>query len=657
MSIKKTISLDNMILRNKIFPILISLAFIFFSLNMKSQQSEIDSLKKLLPTTDSIADIYYQIAYLIHYENYDSCLYYCKKSIEYTKEEDIENLTYVSMLCAVTYKNLGQYDSALFYIKQARDLFEQDDYWEGTASCDNNIARIYQDIGDYDKALSYYQESMAIFEKNSDTINLGNVYSNIGELYMEIGNYEDAISFFTKSNEYYKLAKLRKGQAFVYSDLASIYSKQKNYIRAIKYYETALDIWIEEDRKTEVAEVYLNIAEIYLTIKLYDEAYVNYSKAKTFYTETDHTYGIAESTMGIGDYYYALGQTDNAIKNYKETLDILRDLESDKLKLSLFYKLYSSFKIKNNYTEALNYLEKNQILKDSVFNIEQAQNLNNLQVKYELNEKENQINDLKQKAKIKQLEIDKKTAETKNRTIVLFMMIIIALGLAMFGVVFFRQYKAKNKLSKELLVRVNEREVLLKELHHRVKNNLQIISSLLNLQKNYSNNMTLDEILEISRNRISTMVSIHEKLYKSNNLKSINIADYIDEIATSLVETLNKSSEKISLKLNIDEIFFEINTAIPFGLILNEMITNSIKHAFKNQQDPQIGISGKTENKTAVIEYTDNGKGLPENFDINKTNSLGMKLISGMTKQIKGSFAIEKTSAGVKFMLKIPIEE
>lgn len=213
----------------------IFIILIIFSLNISSYlsaQNEIDSLKNLLKTSDSIADIYYQIAYLMHFENLDSSIYYAKKSIKYTKKEDTENITYVSLLLGVTYKDKGKYDSALYFINQAKNNFFSEKYSIGVASCNNDIARIYQEIGDYDKSLSYYFESIKIFEGINDTNNLANVYSNIGELYLEINNFNQALSFFNISEKFYQKLKLKKGQAIVLSDIANVYSKQKKYQQA-----------------------------------------------------------------------------------------------------------------------------------------------------------------------------------------------------------------------------------------------------------------------------------------------------------------------------------------------------------------------------------------------------------------------------------------
>ncbi|MBN2893574.1 MAG: tetratricopeptide repeat protein [Bacteroidales bacterium] len=640
------------LIKKTIFPFLILL---IFTQNVFSQ-SEIDSLKNLLKTTDSIADIYYQIAYVIHYQNYDSCIYYCQKSLENTKVDDIENLTYVSLLLGVTYKNTGKYDSALFYIKQAQNYFRQDEYMEGVASCDNNIARIYQEIGDYEKSLSYYFESMQIFESTLDTINLANVYSNIGELYLEINNFDKALHFFNISKEFYEKTGQKRGEAFVLTDMASLYFKQKDYEQAKNTYKKSAILWEEDNRKTDAGNSYINLAEALFKLGENKEALFYFSKAYKLFSETDYTFGIVQALIGIGDYYFLTDKFNLAQNYYYSALDNIIKVNSFKLQLDIYTKLYTTYKSINYADSALKYLEKSQTIKDSIFNLEQTKNINNLQVKYDLKDKENQIKDLQNTAKIKQLEIDKKTALAEKRSIFLIFVILTAFVLALFAIVFFYQFRIKTKLSKELLLRVTEREVLLKELHHRVKNNLQIISSLLNLQKSHSKDLPVEEILEISRNRISSMVAIHEKLYKSVNLKSIDIAEYVEEMALNIIKSLNKTDKRINLNLEIENVFFEVNNAVTFGLILNELITNSIKHAFSKQNTPEISIFGKNDNNYSTIIYSDNGSGLTSDFDIIKTNSLGMNLITGMTKQIKGSFSIEETEIGVKFKIVIPLK-
>lgn len=207
---------------------------------------------------------------------------------------------------------------------------------------------------------------------------------------------------------------------------------------------------------------------------------------------------------------------------------------------------------------------------------------------------------------------------------------------------------------KQIMESLHEKELLLKEIHHRVKNNMQIISSLLNLQKSTIKDLCAREKIDESINRIYSMALVHESLYLSDNLSRININEYVTSLSAQLFGTFGISSEQITMKTNIDKfMMININKAIPFGLILNELILNSFKHAFFDRKRGEINISITNEEEMMTIRYSDDGKGLPENFNLDELRSLGFTLISNLVKQLKGSMTINE-GVGFNIILTIP---
>jgi len=200
----------------------------------------------------------------------------------------------------------------------------------------------------------------------------------------------------------------------------------------------------------------------------------------------------------------------------------------------------------------------------------------------------------------------------------------------------------RKKAESQLKASLGEKEVLLKEIHHRVKNNLQIISSLLNLQAGYLQDNQAIELFQVSQSRIESMALIHEKLYQSKDLAQINLAEYIQDLVDSLFCSYEVRLKAIAVKLNIDDILVNLDTAIPCGLIINELVLNSLKHAFPSGKPGEIYISGMTsdsDNKFILI-VGDNGIGLPPDFDFRNTESLGLQLVNILANQLEGTIAI-----------------
>ena len=195
--------------------------------------------------------------------------------------------------------------------------------------------------------------------------------------------------------------------------------------------------------------------------------------------------------------------------------------------------------------------------------------------------------------------------------------------------------------------------MLLKEIHHRVKNNLMIISSLLNLQSSYIKDKASQDVFKESQNRAQSMALIHEKLYQSTDLKSIDFGEYISTLATKLFHTYNADPRLIKLKINAENILLDINTAIPLGLIVNELITNSLKYAFPDGKPGKINVDFHPKDLHYEFIVKDNGIGFPEDIDFKKTDSLGLLIVNSLTDQIDGEITLDKNN-GTEFKIKFP---
>jgi two-component system, sensor histidine kinase PdtaS len=210
----------------------------------------------------------------------------------------------------------------------------------------------------------------------------------------------------------------------------------------------------------------------------------------------------------------------------------------------------------------------------------------------------------------------------------------------------------RKRMESLLKKSVSEKDLLLKEIHHRVKNNLQIISSLLNLQKNYVSSKECQNVLDESQNRVHSMALIHEKLYQTDNLNQIHFAEYILDLSNFLFRSYGVDPARV--KLNVEsQAFLNIDTAIPCGLIVSELISNALKYAFPQQEHGAISIETKQSNGMFELKVQDDGVGFPENLDFRNTQSLGMRLVNTLAKQLQGSIEMNR-SPGTIFRIFFP---
>jgi two-component sensor histidine kinase len=190
---------------------------------------------------------------------------------------------------------------------------------------------------------------------------------------------------------------------------------------------------------------------------------------------------------------------------------------------------------------------------------------------------------------------------------------------------------------------LKEKEILLQEVHHRVKNNLQIILSIINLQfGTVKDKKTLDLLRDV-RNRIKAMSFVHELLYQANDFSSINFSEYVSNIINNLIYSYAQK-QSVVLKQDIDPVFLDLDIAIPCGLIINELITNSLKYAFSENENGELFISLKQTDGTIKMVIADTGKGFPNTINFRKTKSLGMQLVVALLDQIGGTIELDNTN-------------
>ena len=207
-----------------------------------------------------------------------------------------------------------------------------------------------------------------------------------------------------------------------------------------------------------------------------------------------------------------------------------------------------------------------------------------------------------------------------------------------------------KNVENQLKSSLKEKEMLLKEIHHRVKNNLMIISSLLNLQSRYIKDKESQDIFKESQNRARSMALIHERLYQSTDLKRIDFGNYIQTLSNELYHTYVADPRLIELKINVENIFIDINTTVPLGLIVNELITNSIKHAFPEGKSGKVNIDFLHKDDHYEFTVKDNGIGFPEDLDFRNTDSLGLQMVNSLTEQIDGKIELNNNH-GTEFQI------
>ncbi|UOE52074.1 tetratricopeptide repeat protein [Mucilaginibacter sp. SMC90] len=562
-------------------------------------------------------------------------------------------------LLADLHQMMNNYTLAFEEAKRALKYYNQANYTE-TQGLYALLGRLYYTQGDYKSAINYELKALKIAtESNADNVRLiCQINNNLGYDFIKLGDNQKAITYFSRALE---IAKSEKDNATVYllaGNIVDVYLRMQQPQKAKAFLTQVTQKFVHPSGKLyeggdEVSQTYL---KIYLALKQYDIA-KRYCDQLILQTNNPNLNLYARSSYYelIIKFYTATASFNEALKYLKLNQTLLKKIGNDNdlgTNEILWFHLDTT---QRQYQSAIYHLISANTIKDSIFNSTKSKQIEQLQIDYETRQKEAEITLLNQKSRLEQANL-RQANLVKNLTIGGIFLLLVIAGLL------FRQnvHKQKNNeviSSKNVLLEdlLQQKEWLLKEVHHRVKNNLQIVMSILNTQSAYLQNDIALEAIRGSQHRVNAIALLHQKLYSSTTSAQVSMPAYINELVDYLSDSFDTSFRHIKIRQVLNPLSLDPALAVPIGLILNEAITNAIKYAF-DHNGGEIVISLFTcNNDSAVLKVSDDGRGLPPNFDFCEANSLGMEMMKALGKQLKGKFTVENVQ-GVTLMIAFPIE-
>ena len=357
----------------------------------------------------------------------------------------------------------------------------------------------------------------------------------------------------------------------------------------------------------------------------------------------------------IGASYVELENYEEAKKHLKASLNLRLKMGDIAGTRDSYEVLSKCSREQGNYQQAYEYQVKFKQYDDSVFNETKSKQIAEIQTQYETEKKDQAIAGLESEREIQQLKSERQANQIYLSLGGLALLLILAF-------VFYYRARLKQKTNvileaknNEITKRNKEKEILLKEIHHRVKNNLQVISSLLNMQTRSLTDSKVVDAMKESQSRVKTMALIHEKLYQYDDLSSVNMKEYMIQLSDFLSQTY-RTEKDINVIIEVEDINLDIDTAVPLGLITNELLSNALKYAFQEMEQGEIKIVlNKQKTNGYQLIVSDTGKGLAEDLDVKKSTSLGLRLVHTLTRQINGNLSI-RTHPGATFSIEFKEE-
>ncbi|WP_318344812.1 sensor histidine kinase [Flagellimonas baculiformis] len=557
---------------------------------------------------------------------------------------------------AQLYNDLGEYDKS---IALAKELHEDKD------SLDMDLHKIVLDVLDNNYAnLQMYDKQIEVRKEKrelgiTENVSFYDIYSNLGLYRKARDQYIMEVKPTIADNETYKLAqyhskvgnylRLDDSAPTALSELKKAKAYLDVYLNDISTQKSEQDIFESELLKAEIegniAKCHVMMGEYETAIPLLEESI----EALETSSKNGHKSEVIDNTLYLAKANLQL-ERFNAAKKYLdidfENINIFQTIERNSL-LAAFYDKVENFK------NATIYYKRNERIKDSLAQKQSAlikQQLVTIVANEDLQNSQRLIDE--QKRINEQVRSDMK-AKDERINLVFISLIFTLLGFAGLVYAYLKSIKNQRLISEQKHIIENalvEKDSLLKEIHHRVKNNLQMVSSLLSLQTKNTRSKAAIEALEEGKSRVKAMALIHQKLYQNDDLSVIEMQGYIESLINSVQSVYKKGGHNISITIDAEGTELDIDRAIPFGLILNELVSNSFKYAFPDNDDNgKIYIHLRKNGDQGYFEYTDNGVGLPEDAEERAHSSMGIRLMNRLVNQLQSKLNIDRDSEGVRF--------
>ncbi|MRH99752.1 histidine kinase [Kriegella sp. EG-1] len=572
------------------------------------------------------------------------------------KERDSLSLRNYKLIQSQIYHDLGDFEKGLSIAKEV---------YKNIDGLDISQKTILLDIMDQTYGqLELYDDQMNIREKKKESGIIENVY--FYDIYANLGMFKAAL------DDYYD--KIKPGlddtnsfeQAFFYNNVGNFLrldnstpTALSNYKKAYGYIEVYInDFMLDKTEKSETQGLLLkgiiegNIGKCYAQMKNYELAIPKLENSLEFIKKHNagkYSKDYIENTLAIADCYIQLNDFEKATDYLSDNIDIKRT--KDILKKNVLFAAY--YEKTGDYRNSTQYLKRNLRIHDSIAGNKSEVQKQMLASVMGRDFKNNQTMISNQRALLEQSRNELDAKEKRNEYVIIFLVFTL-LFLAGLVYAYMRSLKNQRLIAKQKGIIENalvEKDSLLKEIHHRVKNNLQMVSSLLSLQTKNTRSKAAIEALEEGKSRVKAMALIHQKLYQHDDLSVIEMQGYIESLINSVQSVYKKGGHNINITIDAEGVELDIDRAIPFGLMLNELVSNSFKYAFPNDdENGKIYIHlRRTKGEEGFFEYTDNGVGLPEDTDERANSSMGLRLMNRLANQLQTVLNVDKSREGVRF--------
>ena len=622
--------------------LLLFLLPLFFITNINAQDAKLDSLRQLLT---SLPNDTAKLKVYIEYTN-ELCstdLVEAKKTgiagVEFSKQFKNNNLSaYMQLALGKAYQGEARIDSAQHHFLLAKELFDKTGSLKGKVAVLEKLMYVTRQRNQHHETIRLALQAIKIYEHFGDYSKIAQAYSDISDADYGLDKYDEAILYNNKALDILQEHDLMHEAPYTLNGLAHTYVFLEEYDKALDYSDQALAIVKTLDDENKMASTLSVRANLLKNMGRFEESTDAYKIVLAHATNIGSLGWQAHTLNKMGDLHNRAGQYNKALEVLLKCKAILEQLGENKYYGDHYSFLARAYAGLGQLDSAYHYksLEGEYNLK--VYTEESNVISTKLKTEFETEKKEATIAQQKSELALK---------NTQQK----YLMGIGGMLLLLLGGAFFA-FRSKQKSNQALEEKNKEINMLFGEVHHRVKNNLQILSSLLHLQSRYITDDAALSAVKEGQNRVEAMGLIHQKLYTKDNASTIEISDYLNELGESLTDSLMRDGQ-VEISYDTPQLFLDVDTAIPLGLIVNELITNSLKYGFPEGKKGEIKVKlAINADNNLNLTVSDNGLGkhatktLGLNDKNKKSTNFGTQLINILCKKLKGEIVIAEQEGG-----------
>ncbi|MFZ1331529.1 MAG: tetratricopeptide repeat protein [Flavobacteriales bacterium] len=524
-------------------------------------------------------------------------------------------------------------DKAVDYANEFLTLARAHQDQERIADAENKLGVAYTMKGDQTQALEHFFLALNIMEERGEISNAALLHSSIANSFAGLGQFEKAVDHYRRSIAGYARSGEPLWEAGIANELGKVYRQMGWLDSAEVAYGKAADILVEvggthgASARSEQAALHAARGDPAGAIPLYRQALEQLG-------EGGDAPARSEIELGLGTALSQTGSMDEALQHLNSALRLSKELRLNGGVADSYKALAEHYRRSGDLTNAYDALTFHMQWRDSLHNQERTEALLEVQERYAMRQKD--------------LELQRNKALLEKRATGLNAAIALAIAATIAGIAFFVAYYQRRRSiaalsikNKEVEQALADKELLLRELHHRVKNNLQTIAGLLRMQMRTISDPTARDAIRDGQDRVRSMALIHQDLYHADDLRGVDMVIYIEKLVKGLIKSHEVDPQRITVQVNVDPIRIDLDTAIPIGLILNELIVNALKYAYPDERTGLLNVALREQENALDLEVSDNGAGMDLDEDaVAKGSGFGMVMLRTFAEKLQAEYQV-----------------